>query len=277
MMNDPHVVALNYLITHSDSIDYSEAKPLSREEPGFRLTVANKKARFEFKEHYDTEERARQALADYVRVWEFDATLKYGNPDSFRLEFEKAEIVDRNPTPGEVRLSGKLVARATLGTARITTVVRKYPSPPSDITLNSDVETMHQRYMGYRGKHEPLQSMAYFCLSMLEDPPSPPSSEERIISAKRKVAAEKFDIDEAVLAEMGHLSTTRGGPDARKREGIVQPLRPTEHHFLDRAVRAMIRRVAEREHTPEGNLPTISWSELPSLESDLVSESKTTK
>lgn len=28
-MNDPHVVALNYRITHSDSIDYSEAEPLS--------------------------------------------------------------------------------------------------------------------------------------------------------------------------------------------------------------------------------------------------------
>ena len=46
MMNDPHVVALNYVIRHNDSIDYSQAEPLCRDEPGFRLTVENKKVRF---------------------------------------------------------------------------------------------------------------------------------------------------------------------------------------------------------------------------------------
>ena len=171
-MNDPHVVALNYVIVHGDSIDYSEAEPLCRDEPGFRLTVEDRKARFAFKEHHASEEHAREAVAEYIRVWQFDAALRYGNPDAFRLVFERAEIVDRNPTPGEVRLSGKLTVNAGVGTARLTTVVRQYPSPPSDIALSTDAETMHQRYMGYRGKHEPLQSMAYFCLSMLEDPGS---------------------------------------------------------------------------------------------------------
>ena len=263
-MNDPHVVALNYVIRHSDSIDFSKAEPLYRDEPGFRLTVEDDKARFEFKEHYASEEQAKDALAKYIRVWQFDATLKYGNPVAFRLEFEKAEIVDRNPTPSEVRLSARFEARVT-GSARLTVGVRKYPSPPSDITLNPDAETMHQRYMGYRRKHEPLQSMAYFCLSMLEDPSPQQSSGERIIRAKRKAAARKFDIDVSVLAEIGHLSTTRGGADARKREGTVRSLSPEERHFLDRAVKAIIRRVAEREYAPRGKLPTISWSDLPPL------------
>ena len=262
-MNDPHVVALNYVIGHSDSIDYSKAEPLYRDEPGFRLAVEDNKARFEFKEHYASVEQAKDALAKYIRVWQFDATLKYGNPDAFRLEFEKAEIVDRNPTPGEVRLSASFEARVT-GSARLTVGVRNYPSPPSDITLNPDAETMHQRYMGYRGKHEPLQSMAYFCLSMLEDPSPQQISEERITRPKRKAAAEKFDIDVSVLAEIGHLSTTRGGADARKREGTARSLSPEERHFLDRAVKAIIRRVAEREYAP-GKLPTISWSDLPPL------------
>ena len=34
MMNDPHVVALNYVIRHSDSFDYSKAEPLYRDEVG---------------------------------------------------------------------------------------------------------------------------------------------------------------------------------------------------------------------------------------------------
>ena len=219
-MNDPHVVALNYVIAHGDSIDYSEAEPLCRDEPGFRLTVEDRKARFAFKEHHAPEEQAKEAVAEYIRVRQFDAALTYGSPDAFRLEFEKAEIIDRNPTPGEVRLSGKLMVKAPLGTARLTTVVRQYPSPPSDITLGPDAETMHQRYMGYRGKHEPLQSMAYFCLSMLEDPAPQSSSEERRIRAKRKAAAEKFDIDVSVLAEIGHLSTARGGAEARRRGDV---------------------------------------------------------
>ena len=274
-MNDPHVVALNYLITHSDSFDYSKAKPLSRDELGFRLTVADKRVRFEFKEHHALAEEARDAVSDYIRAWQFDATLTYGDPESFRLEFEKVEIIDRNPALGPTRLSAKLEARG-LGSAKLTVRVCKYPSPPSDIALNSDIETMHQRYMGYRGKHEPLQSMAYFCLSMLEDPPARQSSQERIIRAKRKAAAEKFDIDESVLAEIGRLSSTRGGRDARKREGTVQPMKPAECNFLDRAVKAMIRRAAEREHKPRGKLPTISWSDLPSLASDPGPETKAT-
>ena len=145
MMNDPHVVALHYRIDHGDAIDYSEAEPLDREESRFRLRVEDQKVKLELKEHFATEKQAREALAKYIRVWEFDATLKYGNSDSFRLVFEKAEIVDRNPTPGEVRLSAMVVIAGT-GSATLTTVVRNYPSPPSDIALNPDAETMHQRY-----------------------------------------------------------------------------------------------------------------------------------
>ncbi len=193
-MNDPHVVALHYRIDHGDAIDYSEAEPLDREESRFRLRVEDRKVKFELKEHFATEEQAREALTKYIRVWEFDATLKYGNSDSFRLVFEKAEIIDRNPTPGEVRISGRLEIKAAVGSATLTTVVRKYPSPPSDIALNPDAETMHQRYLGYRGRHELLPSVAYFCLSMLEDPPVQQSSERRKLSPKRKAAAEMFGI-----------------------------------------------------------------------------------
>ena len=266
-MSDPHVVALNYSITHGESIDYSEAKPLSRDEPDFWLKVDNNEVRFKFKKHYSTEEQARESVAEYIRAWEFDATLRRGNPDSFRLRFENAEIIDRDPTPGEVRLSATLAIGAT-GSVALTLGVPEYPAPPTDITLNADAKTMHQRYMGYRQKHEPLESMAYFCLSMLEDPPLPQSSEERRSSRKRKAAAEKFNIDEAVLMKIGHLSSTRGGASARKREGTDQSLTPKERRFLNAGVKVIIRRVAERQRTPDGDLPVISWSELPSLDED---------
>ncbi|MXY66745.1 MAG: hypothetical protein F4206_08790 [Gammaproteobacteria bacterium] len=263
-MNDPHVVALIYRIDHGDTIDYSRAERLERDEPRFRLTVEDNNARFELKEHFSTEEQAREAIANYIRIWEFDATLQYGNPDSFRLEFVKSEIIDRSPSPGHDRVSVRLGIQGT-GSAKVTLSVREYPAPPSDIALCPEAETMHQRYMGYRQQREPLPSMAYFCLSMLEDPPITDSGNSRKRGA-RKDTAKRFGIDEHVLNRISELSSTKGGANARKRKGTGQPLTSGECNFLDRAVKAIIRRVAEREHTRNGNLPVLSLSEFPPLD-----------
>ena len=162
-MNDPHVVALRYFIKHSDSIDYSEAEPLLIEEAEFRIDVADGRVRFEFKKHFATEQEAREAIAEYIRLWQFDASLRRGNADAFKLEFDKAEIVDRNPTPGAVRLSGSFQAQVS-GSAKLTLQAAAYPVPPQDTALDPDVETMHRRYMNYRQGREPLPSMAYFCV-----------------------------------------------------------------------------------------------------------------
>ncbi|MDE2724179.1 MAG: hypothetical protein OXI59_12460 [Gemmatimonadota bacterium] len=264
-MNDPHVVALIYRINHGDKIDYSKAERLERDEPEFHLTVEDKNVRFEFKEHFTTEEQAREAIGNYIRMWEFDATLQFGIPDSFRLEFVEAEVIDRNP-PNGISMSatfGGFSARLKL--AKPPTIVRNYPPPPSDIALSPEAETMHQRYMGYRQQREPLPAMAYFCLSMLENPPTAGSGTRRI-GRKRKDAAERFGIDENVLDRIGEFSSTRGGMDARKREGTGRPLSSGERMFLDRAVKAIIRRVAEREHTRNDNLPVLSLSEFPPLD-----------
>lgn len=253
-MNDPHVVALVYRIEHGDSIDYSQARPLVVDEPRFRLGVDDMRARFELKAHYPTAEQARAAVADYIRVWEFDANLKRGNPDSFRLRFEKAEIVDRNPTPGAVRLRGCFVGVAGTGSAKLTVSTPNYPSPPSDLVIKSDAKKMYGRYMEYRQKREPLPGMAYFCLTVLEAG-----------AGGRRAAAAKYGIDISVLAKIGDRSANRGGAQARKADGVATELSPQERRFLDRAVKAIVRRVAERAHDPTGALPTISLSDLPSL------------
>lgn len=253
-MNDSRVIALIYRIEHSDSIDYSQAKPLVADDPRFHLGVEDLRARFAFKAHYATVEQARDAIADYIRVWEFDATLRRGNPDSFRLRFEKAEIVDLNPTPGAVRLRSDFVAGVGIGSAHLTVSTPNYPPPPSDLTINPDAETMYGRYMGYRQKREPLPSMAYFCLTVLQDG-----------AGGRKAAARKYGIDMSVLAKIGDLTANRGGAQARKAGGVATELSHQECRFLDRATKAIVRRVAERAHASTGVLPTISLSDLPSL------------
>ena len=167
-MNDPHVVALLYRVKHSESIDYSEAQPLVLDKPAFLLEVKDNQARFELKEHYATEGEAREAIEEYIRAWEFHACLENG-PDAFGLKFQKAEILDRNPTPGVLSIRGTLIRR-TRQTFRQThpSRFRNYPSPPTAIRIDADVQTMFDRCMNHRRGGEPLPGTAYFCLTRLE-------------------------------------------------------------------------------------------------------------
>ena len=262
-MKDPHVVALVYRIGHDASIDYGKARPLCRDEDAFRLSVTDAQARFEMKHHYSTFEEAEEAIVEYIRAWEFDVQLKRG-PDSFRLDLdrENSEIKDRNPTPGV----GNVLVSDMMGiadTVKATVLAGEYPDPPSDIALNPDAEFMHQRYMGYCKGREPLGTMAYFCLTILEKS-----------AGGRPAAAKMYDIDYAVLKMIGEWTANKGGLEARKAGGVREDFSPGQSSFLDDAVKAIIRRVAEREHSPSGQLARISVSNRNSLNPILRIETK---
>ena len=247
-MNDPHVVALFYRIEHGDLVKYSNPKPLFREEPAFRLEVKDKQVRFELKDHYATEESARRAIEDYIHVWEFNACLENG-PDAFRLNFEGAKIVDRNPplpVPGVKSIAATFRGglSGTL-TVKLGVVKNDYPPPPSGLKLCPDVQTMYDRYMGYRLGKEPLASMAYFCWSMIKDGPTANS-----------------DFSSKVRKKIKRLSSEKGGPQARKASGKDNDLTAQERRFLVEAIKAVIRRAAERAYYPEKDLPQISLSDL---------------
>ena len=265
-MNDPHVVALIYRVEQDEipTVDYSKAEPLAGlEEPEFWLGVQNNEARFEFKVHYATEGEARQAVEEYIRVWEFDANLARGGP-AFRLRFERAEIVDRNPTPGQIRMSG--IGNVEVGgSSKLTYVASRYPSPPSDVSLNSDVLTMYQRYMDYRQGLEKLTGMANFCLDFLCKFVAPQYSTGRR-KGSRSEAAKVFRIEKSILARIGDLCANKGGPTgARKGNAVAANLTESERRFLEKAIKRLIRRAAEKAHKPNGSLPVITSSDLPQI------------
>ncbi len=157
-MNDPHVVALIYEVNHRESVNYDEAEPLvSWKKNAFRLKVKDKKASFYLKYHYATESEARKAIEEYIRNWEFDGCLQ-GGPDCNRLEFESADIKDRDPpppTPGIVNIGVTLVRSGGTVSVAVSKGVTSYPSPPTDVSVTPDVQTMYDRYMGSRRGHEP--------------------------------------------------------------------------------------------------------------------------
>ncbi len=129
-MNDPHVVALIYRIEHDDSVDYSEAPSREHEEVSFHVSVGNKTVCFRFKDHHATEREARTEIEAYIRCWEFEAALS-GRPGQFRLSFERAQIVDRNPPPPTPGIeTPSFSARAGVPTARMNLSVTARKSYP---------------------------------------------------------------------------------------------------------------------------------------------------
>jgi len=251
-MNDPHVVALFYTIEHDKSVNYEKAKPLVYDEPEFRIKIKDKEVCFELKEHYATESEARQSIDKYICIWELDAGLKHGH-DYFELKFDRAKIVDRNPTPGEIEVSATFTTGIPTASFTLTVAPANYPSPPSGLSINPDIQTMYDRYMNYRRSHEPLVSMAYFCLTVLES-----------TAKTRKRAAQYYKIGSRVLNKIGELSTKKGGPlEARKREGVDDDLTEQERSFLQEAVKKMIYRMAEKINDPAKSLSQITLNDLP--------------
>ena len=112
---------------------------------------------------------------------------------------------------------------------------------------------MYSRYLGYRQGREPLWSMSYFCLTVLE-------GEGR---KRRKAAARKYQIAKSVLDLIGCLSSETGDQQARKGSGRGRKLTDQEHRLLEEATKAVIYRAAEKAHDPDNDLPRISLSDLP--------------
>ena len=250
----PHVVALHFRVLHGDAIDYGQAEPLTRDEPGFRLTVQDNAARFEFKEgqHHPTVESALDAVSDFIRAWEFDANLMGGDSESFRLDFKRAEIVDRRPTPGEILLD-PLVVRVGLGSPKVISKAPRYPTPPSNLAPDDLAELLQRRFLRHLQDREPLAGVAGFCLSALEKS-----------AGNRRKAASRYGIDNRVLNRIGDLAANKGGSEARKGTGVDKEFSSREREFLHQALRTIIRRTAEMKAA--GQHPRrISLSGLPAL------------
>ncbi|MDE0342656.1 MAG: hypothetical protein OXK82_05705 [Deltaproteobacteria bacterium] len=255
-MNEPHVVALHYRIEHADWIDYSKADPLEFCGQSFRVRVEGKRVRFDMNDHFATEQEACETVEDFIRNWELDVALSRG-PGAFKLRFDNSDIIDQSPTPGVVRLRAPPVRVAiSISQPQLTVSPREYPMPPSTgLTRSPDVESMFSRYTGYRGGKEPLAAMAYFCLDVL-----------LATTGKRKGrlerAAKRYRVSQPVLKRLADLTSTKGGADARKAEGVHRDLTAEEKQFVEAAVTAMIRRVAEVAHDPNAEFADISMSEF---------------
>ena len=259
-MNDPHVVWLLYRVQRESGAPYSPAEPFEHETESFLLRLEDGEARFTMKRHFANAAEATAVVDSFIREREFEAALK-GQPLAFTSTYYDRLIVDRNPIPDAPSplsvsaefhggLVGTLSAEVILGPLS--------PSPPTwNITLTPDVSSMYQRYSGYLGGREPLTSMAYFCLTVLEASASPVNGEKR-----RLAAARQYCVAYDVLERIGKLTAKKGGSQARKAEGLGCELTNDDSRFLEESVKALLRRAAEFGRDPSASYDEIRLSNL---------------
>jgi hypothetical protein len=257
-MRDPHVVSLTYLAVPSESASFDRASPIGGTIEDIRYSLGEGRLVIEPAAHFSSAEEARAHVDPLLRAWEIDIGLQFGSPE-LSFAYETAEVIDRNPPPPG---SGGAVLIATLGeltiagaAATLTVSRGRYPSPPRTFRTSPDVETLWMRYQGYRNGREPLPSMAYLCLTTLE-----------AIAGGRQLAATMFKISPQVLSKMGQVTSERGDPTSARKYSAVKsgsPLAGPEVHWLEEAVKAIIRRVGEAHDV--NALPTITLNDLPAL------------
>ena len=245
-MNNPHVVALQYQVIESDAVKFQNPDNVEIDTEEFTGCLSKDILTLQPKQHFATESEVRHIAEAFVQAWEIDAGLRHGRPD-FRFRFEGSQIVDRNPSPDVLSIneSNHISLSDSL---HIQTIRSAYPDPPHGFIMTPEVEVLWTRFCRYLANQEPLLSMAYFCLTLLE-------------RGDRKLAAKYYSIHIEVLRKLGELTSTRGdNATARKLTGQTSPLTEQERAWIEAAIKAIIRHIASRKPGV-----TLTMAELPSL------------
>src|SRR5688572_5461252 len=167
--NDPHVVSLTYNVEPRSGICFNDPPPLEKERAAYTLRLVEEVLTVSMKEHHATEESARACVEPYLRAWEITSGLHRGRP-TITFRFVNSEIIDRNPSPRDGHILTVECGSYVLcgGEVNFTIGMGRYPEPPEQFLATDDVKVMWARYSAYVEGREPLQSMAYACLSLLE-------------------------------------------------------------------------------------------------------------
>ena len=256
----PGVVSLTYSVKSGDGVTYDAPPPVefATDEADFRLADGMLTCRM--KVHCSTVAQAQLVVQPVLDAWELNADLGCGCGE-LRFHYEDVDLVDRNPpvpgtAPGYILAADSADIVAAGADASFSVTRRTYPPPPSDFRITPDVESLWHRYRGHLEGREPLLTMAYFCLTVLE------------IAAggkrdKRRKAAAKYRIEPAVLKKLSELSSDRGDPRiARKMPTpATPPLSGTEEAWIQAAIKQLILRVGDQRNVLD--LPTMTMADLP--------------
>jgi hypothetical protein len=265
-MNDPHVVALTYRITHSEHVDFKKAPRCQAGTNAFCVVVDAGRVGVEMIEHFGTVQEARNVVEPFLRAWELAADLKH--PEArFRFVYERPEVIDRDPHTGGAVIHVPTAYTIMAGLEVLAHASReRWPEPSSDLALSPDAEALHRRWLGCLDGKETLLGAAYWALSMIEAAPGPSQPEGPRMTKRRRNAGAFFNIDADVLSTLGHLTSARGGvEEGRKAEAREAPLTRSERKWLKAAFKALVERAARRAHYGAPPPVPLTMDDLPKL------------
>lgn len=256
-MRDPHIQAIHYMVSSGEGISYSNPATVLFSNHLGAFDLIDSKLRIVPIEHFPDEDDARRAVEPFLQAWEIEADIT-SNIGMIRFKFDRAEVIDRNPSPlGSPQVIELKAASMVFvgGSVSVHQTCSKYPQPPKTFRATPEVQHAYRRWLGYRADKEPLQSMAYFVLTLLES-----------VAGDRQSAAHSFQIDYKILGTIGRLSSTKGDEStARKADqgNKFHDLSGTEKQWLEEATRRVIHRLGE--HASGAPLTLISLRDLTSL------------
>lgn len=265
-MKDPHVESLVYRAESAEDIIYDDPPPVEIDTAKWNGCLENGILTCRMKTHYASISDAREEIESYLRAWEVSANLKQGE-GSIKFVYQDANVVDLAPQEtgrGVVVLGKAAVTGTTTVIGRVQISRKNYPLPPRSFTVSPDVETLLGRYEGYLDGKEPLQSMAYFCLTMVE---RIYGGQQKKGENTRKATARTMEVDLEVLDTLGELTSERGDETtARKFLGQPAPLTGTECAWIASVVRELIYRVGEHSSCRDSsNLAQITVASFPRI------------
>lgn len=256
-MRDPHVQSIQYEVGSGEGISYRDPESISFSNHLGTFDLSDGRLRIVSTEHFSDEEEARRAVEPFLRAWEIEGDLN-SNIGMIRFKFDRVDVIDRDPpppgSPQVINLKG-ISSVSFVGSASLHLTCSKYPQPPGTFRATPEVQHAYRRWLGYRSGNEPLQSMAYFVLTLLES-----------AAGSRPNAARSFQIDLSVLRTIGRLSSTKGDENTARKASPgnqFQALSGAEKQWLEDAVRRVIHRLGE--HASGGPLSSISLRDLPNL------------
>jgi hypothetical protein len=246
MSKTQRVESLIYKLNPAEGTVYQDPPPLEVDQEKWKGRLESGVLTCHMKVDYGSVSDARKEVERYLRAWEIDAGITNGR-GSLRFVHQDAVMVDTSlGGEGDARI--RLIARgfvAVRGVVKLTVKLGSYPPPPNVFVVSPDVETLWARYEGYLDGRESLQSMAYFCLTVVEEVYG---GQRKKGENARKAAARTIEVDYAVLNELGRLTSTRGDSAvARKapKRGKLQPLNGTERTWIEAVIKTLIRRAGE--------------------------------
>ena len=237
-MNDPRVESLEYRLETDPTTVFESPPPLEHDTLDFDLRLQDGRLLVRMKRDCATVDEARAVVGPFLRAWEVHEAMDRGGREELHFMFETATVIDRRPVPGELSpalLAATGTVRLTAPYAVLTVSRRSYPPPPENFAFSPDLETLWNRYQGYKLGREPLPTMGYFCLTVIE-----------ATYQGRANAGQALNVDLTVLNKLGELTSTRGDKtEARKqKDKPLQPFTPAERRWIDETLRKMIRYLA---------------------------------